>query len=816
MLDAIAMDVRQAVRRLLRSPGFAVPAVAILALTLGANTAILSLVNVVYLRTIPASEPNRLVAISVTNARSGQPVLLDHDAFDAFRASQRSFSAMSMYSGSPVFRIRSGEVALDVAVEGVTPDYFSMMGIPLRTGRAFGDREAAPAAVLSARLRNRLFASDEEAIGRSVFVDEKPVTVVGVAAPEFFGLQLDAGADVFAPLQFVRAAMGDRQPTLRAQYVIGRLAPGVRFEEATAEVLARWRLAPASPSAVAPGTSGDAVDSLRLAVEPLGHGFSGLRRQWGRSLLVIVALMATLLAIGLVNLLGLMTTRSIARGHEVAVCLALGVGRPRACWQLTCETVLLSLVGAVLAMPIAFWSTRALTDVLSVARPIPLQVSMTPDGVTIGALFLAAVALGTIVGVVPAWAAVRRPTADALRSQRTTVRGMGRTSHLVLVTQVTLSLVLLVGAGLLTGTLSALRANDMGISEKTIVWTRLWRNPGDREKLDAPYFTALFQRLAAIPGVTSAAFSVYFPAYLGYRGALPQQTFSTPNAPAAPSTSGLAEVISPDFFKTFGIPLLRGREFTWHDTAGAPPVAIVSQSLADRLFPGADALGQRLRMGSGAAWVEAEIVGVASAAPIGSVREPGVEVAFRPLLQDLSRAQAPMAHVQVTGDMRAVQAAYVRAVEAGGHHNVRATFTLDDWFDNALMQERIVAIVSGSAAVLAVLLASLGLYGLLSHAVASRIREMGVRAALGATPGELLRMVVGSGMKLVIVGIAFGAPCAVGVAQVLRGQLYEVTPTDPALLFFCTALIAAVGIASTLVPALRASSIDPVSALRQE
>jgi ABC-type antimicrobial peptide transport system permease subunit len=275
-------------------------------------------------------------------------------------------------------------------------------------------------------------------------------------------------------------------------------------------------------------------------------------------------------------------------------------------------------------------------------------------------------------------------------------------------------------------------------------------------------------------------------------------------------------LISPGFFNTFGIAHLRGRDFTWQDDGGARPVTIVSQSLAGSLFPGGDALGRRVRLTSGSTSTDLEIVGVVADAPIFSYREPDLAVAFRPMMQDLLRAQFPMAHVRVNGDVKAVRDAYVRAVESQGRHHVRALFTLDQWFDYALLQERMIAGVSMSAAALAILLACIGIYGLLAYAVTSRVREIGVRMSLGATRATVLRMIVREGLAVVVPGVLIGIPCALGAATLVRSQLYGVTATDPTTIIGAAILFIATGVTAALVPAWRAARIDPIDALRQE
>jgi predicted permease len=379
-------------------------------------------------------------------------------------------------------------------------------------------------------------------------------------------------------------------------------------------------------------------------------------------------------------------------------------------------------------------------------------------------------------------------------------------------------MVLLVGAALFAGMLSSLRANDTQFRGRDIVWTRLGRNPGDRGPLAAPYFRGLLDELSAIPGVRSAVLSLYFPAGLGSRGAIPTDTYTAVSGAAPPSAAGLTELVSPGFFDMFGIARLRGRDFTVNDHEGAPAVAIVSEAFARKLSPDGDPVGRRIHIASASAASEIEIVGVVADAPIFTMRDPHLAVVYRPIVQELTRGQFPMAHVHVIGsdDVPRVRDAYTRVVESLGRHNVVRVFTLEDWVDYALLQERLISGVSVSGALLALLLACLGIYGLLAYAVTVRMREIGVRMALGATRQEIVRMIAREGVLVVVAGVLIGISCALALATLIRAQLYGVTPIDPRSIVGSAALFIIVAIAAAALPAWRASRIDPLDAWRHE
>lgn len=818
MLDALWIDVRHATRRLRRSPGMSFAIVATLALVIGANTTVFSLVNAILLRPVVASDPDRLVGISTTDTRTNQAGYIYLDTFTAFRDQQRSFSVLSMYSVR-FLRVEGQATATDVNVECVLPDYLALMGTQLAVGRFLTDRDndpAAPAAIITDRLWQRMFGGDVQAVGETMKVDGKPVTLVGVTAPGFSGLQFDGGTDVFLPLSFLRTLGGDNKGPLRAANVIGRLAPGITLKEARAEVVARWPALHAATAGSLSPADPKAAQSQQVAMESLATGFSTLRREYGQSLVVLIGLSAILLAIACANVTGMMLARALARQHEVAVLLALGAGRPRVFQQSVLEGLLLALCSLAFALPLAWWSSQLLSAMLTVARATPLVRPLTPDGKVVAVAAVIAIIMGLAIGLIPAWRALNGRAGDAIRGGRTIARTLSRSGRLVLVTQVALSMVLLVGASLFVGMLSSLHANDAQFRARNVVWTRLARNPGDRATLSPPYFQGLFEQLSGIPGVHSAALSTYFPAYLGFRGSLPSDRFTSDGADDASPVTGLSEFVSPGFFDTVGIARLHGRDFTWRDDGSAPAVVIVNETLAEKLSPDGNTLGTRMRVTSGSTSTDLEIVAVVADAPIGSIREPHLAVAFRPMMQELTRAQFPMAHVRVSGDAKSVRDAYVRAVGSQSHHFVRALFTLDEWIDFALLQERLIAGVATSAAALAVLLACLGIYGLLAYTVTSRVREIGVRVSLGATRAAVLKMVVRQGVTVAVLGVLIGIPCALGAARLVRSQLYGVTPADPRTIIGSAVLFMVVAVAAALVPALRASKIDPMVALRQE
>ncbi len=789
-----------------------------MALVIAANTTIFSLLNATVLRRVHAPDPDSLIVISSTDTRTGAPGLLYADTLAAFGARQRSFASLALHSNA-FYRCEYDKQSFDVFVEGVTPEYFQILGAGLTAGRLLSRADESAAgeipAVIGHRLWQRVFGSDAGAIGRTFRINDVTATVVGVLEPGFEGFMIDGGTEIFLPHAVNRRLLLDRKGPERGRFVIARLAPGVSLTEARAEVLATWpAIAEAAPSLPPPEQA--AVAAQRLAIESGANGFSVMAREWGPSFLVVLGLTAILLGVAAVNMMGLMSSRILARRNEIAICLALGASHGRMLRRLVIDGLLLASLALALAVPLAWWMSEVLEGMLTISRVTPLLKPMTPDARVLAVSIAIALGMGIAVGLLPAIGAVRGSRLEGVRSGRGIAPSLGRSGRLVLVIQVALSMVLLVGAGLFAGMLVNLHRHDASFRGREVMWTRLTRVPGARTPLGSEYYRLLVDRLNAIPGATGAVLNFYFPAFLGFRGGFPVDRYTPVESPDATPLTGLTEIVTPGFFDFFGIARVTGRDFSWDDDGSRPGVAIVSQSLARGLFGDADAVGRRVRVQAGSSAADLEIVGVVADAPIGSIREPRRPVLFRPLLQDLPRAQTAMAHVSVRRNAGSIRAGYVTAVESQGQHYVRGLFTLEQWLDNALLQERLIAGVSTFAALMALLLACLGVYGALAYAVVSRVREIGLRMALGASRETVVRMVVREGLAVIVPGVLAGIPISVGAALLVRAQLYGVSPADPTTILAAALIFVVTGAIAAWLPARRASSIEPSEALRQE
>lgn len=788
-------------------------------LAVGVNLTAFSLLNAVVFRHLPVPAAGELVSISMTDRQANRPGYFYLEPFEAFQREQRSFASLSLYSSS-LLRIEIDGLASDVSGEGVMPAFFGIAGIDLSLGRALSDAddtgmEGVPGVVISSRLWRRMFHDDPGIVGRTMTIESHPVRIVGVAGDRHAGLSPDVATDVWLPISVARKITLDPTGPVRAPYVVGRLADGVPLSQARAEVLARWPVIQQSTPTAIPESARASAQAQSLAVEPLARGFSVARTQYGSSFLGLGGLAALLLCIAGVNLVGLSTVRALGARREAATKLALGAGGGRILREWLTDGVVLSIASLGVAIPLAWWACLEVAQALSYARALPSATSMTPDLPVLVIGSALTIVLGIAIGLVSALCVLRGQNEGPLRQERGISATWSRAVRLGLVAQVTLSMVLVVGAGLFAQTLFSIDANQAGLRGRSILFTRLTRNPGDRTVLDRAYFLRLTERLASLPGVRAVGLSNMFPGALGFRGTLPTETFSTSGGPGGREVPAVTDLASPGLFEVFGIGMRRGRDFAWHDDGQAPGVVILSESLAARLFPGEDAVGKVVWQVRGSSTVSAEVVGVVADAPFVGNRERQPAVAFRPVLQELARAQMPLVHLQANGDPAELRDLLQRVVDAEGHRFVRDVLTLDGWLDFALLQERLIVWAAAGAAILALLVAGIGVYASLAYSVTARLPEFAVRMALGASPAAVLRMVTSDGLRVVAAGIALGIPCALAAAMLVRSQLYGVSWADPVFVSSAAVLFLLLGIVASMIPAWRAAAVDPARTLRE-
>jgi predicted permease len=837
----LAQDLRYGARSLRRSGGFTVMVVFTLAVGIGANAAIFSLVNAVLLRQLPVKEPERLVVLSdglfsgITDdtTQGGRVNAYSSPLYQRLRDADGGFTGLAAQEANRTRsvvrweRSDSDEAALAATGRLVSANYFEVIGVTARRGRLFLPEDDAvganPVVVLSHGYWQRRFGGNPAVIGARITVNGGPYTVVGVTAPAFKGARVGEETDLWVPLALQPIFQRDRP--LRAErdvswlVVFGRLRAGVSL--ASAEARANVTLQ--QYAAERPRSTARARRAY-ISIEPGATGASLFRQTVREPLLALTAGVGLLLLIVCLNVSHLLLARAVNRQREMSIRAALGANRGRLARQLLTEGCLLAALGGATAALFTRWFIDGLAAVAPAGGALERLLRERASDLN-GAggdprvlWFTVALALGTavVLGVVPAWQGARTNVQEALRGGALAVTPAGGrrlVSRILLASQVAFSLVLLVGAGLLAGTLGRLRATDKGFDEEHVLLVDLVpRFTGlDKERVLSLY-DDIIRRVEALPGVRSASMALGTGRVVG--------AMTTRLEVTVPGTSreadAIAGTVTPGFVETMGITLVRGRTFTRADNGNAPPVAVITESLARRLFAGEEALGQRLRVdGSPEGRPDLRIVGIVKDARTTALKGEYLEMMFRPV------AQAPAyllgLQVRTAGDPMLVAARVRQAVaEADPNLPILNVRTVSSGVELLLENERLLATLSTVFGVVALFLVCIGLYGVISEWAAQRTREIGVRMALGATTGGVRWLVLRQAFAIVLAGAAVGLPAAFAVARLLKGLLYGLSPLDPRTHAAAALLLVAVAAVAAYLPARRASRVDPMIALRAE
>jgi predicted permease len=800
-MDTILQDLRFAARTLRRNIGFTTAAVLTLALGIGANAAIFSVVNAVLLRPLPYADADRLAMVWGWYDGFGKTTTSLPD-FRDLRERTKAFSQLAARHGT-VFNLTGQGEPEQLQADRVTANFFPMLGVRPMLGRAFlPDEERVggndDVVVLSYGLWQRRFGGEPGIVGRTLQLSGRPYTVVGVAPRDF---RFMSDVDLWAPLR------ADTAGHRRAEYltVLGRLAPGATVEGATADIAGIF----AQLATEYPETNG----SIRSRVIGMREDLVGDVRP---ALLVFSGAVALVLLIACANVANLLLARASAREREMAVRAAIGAGRGRIVRQLLTESLLIAALGAGLGLALAAVGLDALRAMNAELLPRFQEVHI--DAMAVGFALLLALGTGLLFGLAPALRLSANALGGALREGTRSAAGGAalRLRNALVLAEVALALVLLVGAGLLLRSFQQLNRVDLGFQPAQLLTYRVVLPTAkyDSAALLPPVYDEIAQRTRAIPGVRSAAVAGDLPmngsGYLSFAidGRVPPPDAMEDVQPFA---------VSPDYFATLGIPLRSGRLFTASDAPGAPPVALVNEEMVRRYFDGRDPIGRRVTFGdpadSSSVWWT--VVGV-----VGDVAQEGVTAKpyaqlYRPLAQSPRRGVFVVARTTVAP--MAVASGARAALEAVDPElPLTSLMTMEERIGENLLRPRVNTLLLAVFAGIALALAAIGIYGVISYAVAQRTREIGIRMALGATAGDVKRLVVRQGMTPALLGVALGAVGALAATRLMASLLYGVTATDPLTFVVVALFLGAIALLAAYVPARRATRVEPVTALREE
>jgi len=833
-MGTLWQDIRYSCRTLLKSRGFTAVAVLTLALGIGANTAIFSLINALLLKPLPAvKDPQQLVLVT----DNGWPSL-SYPLYEHLRDGSQSLSGLfaSSWVGKRKLRV-VGSGALNVEsvwTQAVSGSFFSVLGAQGALGRMMmpdDDRpgDPRPVAVISYDFWRRRFGQNPAVIGKTVTLEDVPLTIVGVAPRGFLGFVVGSRPDLWWPIQMVPRVQDWKSALTEAGsqwlQIAGRLKPGVAEAQARDEldvVFKRMRLEQAEKW----GWSGKKREdflSHRIEFRPAGTGFTWLRREFQRLLFILMAIVGMVLLVACTNLAGLLVARGAGRQRELSVRAATGADRLTLIRQLVTESLLLAAVGGLLGLLLAQWSVRLMANYIpNYGENVLLE--LTPDLKILAFTFLISLGTGLFFGLLPAWWTTRLDLVTTLKNEAGSVlgRASGRLwNKLLVISQIALTCLLLIGAGLFVRTLQTLKALDAGFSRKNLMVFGLELGRDYDGARRAQLHTEILRRLESLPGVNSASLASVLSMGDSASYFMPNLTADAAIARTGEGLHCRGMGVAPDYLKTMRISLLAGRDFGPEDlpTASTDEVkrtlrkVILSESVAESLFGRENSVGRHL-WESGRSEPTLEVIGVARDTRHRRLREQASTTLF--YYVDIEGSGATFyvrkeeSAVAMAGGIRRIVREVAPDVEVTGPR------MMEDVVNDQLRQERMLSQLAGFFSLCALALACLGLYGTLSYGVARRTREIGVRMALGAQKYDVLAVVIRQGMALTVLGCTLGVILAVALTRIVSSLLYGITPTDPLTFVLTVLLLGAVALVSCWLPARRAARIDPMVALRYE
>jgi putative ABC transport system permease protein len=823
--DEMFQDLRFGLRMMLKQPGFTAMAALTLALGIGANTAIFSLVDAVLLKTLPVRNPKELVFFAHSGRTGDRDDRLgsNYPLYEHLRDHNQSFAGMSSFWPMS-FKVRQESGVEIVPGQYATGSYFSTLGVSALLGRTISAADDADAmvAVISHRFWEGKFAKDPAVIGKQMVVNGNSLTIIGVTPPDFLGLLPGEPTEISIPLAAqpkVSAEFGDRREMREGLWgltILGRLKPGAQAEQARADLdalMRQWMTENKFPEQMV-------KDSFtRAELMPAGQGLDGLRFRFSKPLKALMGAVGLLLLIACANIASMLLARSAARQKEMAVRLAMGASRRRLIRQLLTEGVLLAALGGVAGVLFGWWGSDLLVAFIS-SGPVQVKLDVSPDLRALG--FTAAVSLlaGIAVSLAPALQSARIDLTPALKESVATV-GFGRrwqSGRALIALQVALSLVLVIGATMFAFSLRNIIGLGAGFQTENLLLVGFdpLGTGYDRNRLNVFYSEAL-ERVRSLPGVRAVSLSTNMP----LSGDDSTRPLSVPGyVPIIPEDLKVhVNWVSTAFFETMRIPLLKGREFMTSDGDGAAKVAVINETLARFYFGDNDPVGKVVWIGREPNGPPIQIVGVARDSKQKNLRQAPPRMIYLPFLQDRQPYMTLEARTAMNPDTL-IPAVRQALLEVNRDIPINEIKTGQAQLEGGLVAERLIATLSNFFGALALLLAAIGLYGTLSHFVARKTREIGVRMALGARARDVLRLVMREAAWPLLIGISAGLLTAMALQRVVTGQfsdlLFGVTATNPVVLSLSIAALLVTAALSAYLPARKATKVDPMVALRQE
>ncbi len=836
-MGTLFQDVRYGLRMLRRNPGFAIVAVLTLALGIGANTAIFSLINAVLLKSLAVQDPQQLVIVgdpAMANSTSiGTPRtdIYSYPLYRDLRDGNDVFSGMAASGQEHRVAVEtpgSGVVTEDATVNLVSGNYFSVLGVFPFRGRSLAPEDdraksSNPVAVVSYEFWIRKLAENPAVIGQTVRLNKNPYVIIGIAAPGFFGDTVDEKQDFWVPMSMQPQMMPGRPwlDDIHASWlrVMARLKPGVSRSQAEAnlDVLFQQWLQGPQGRPLDPGDQ-QALKQQKISVVPGGGGFSGLRPEFSRPLILLMAIVGLVLLIACVNVANLMLARANSRQREIAVRLAIGASPGHLIRQLLTESALLAFAGGLAGLLVAHWGTASLLK-LSLSARAAEGLRVSPDWRVLAFTACVCLVTGLLFGLAPALRSAKLAVAPTLKENTVAQAGSGRfpLGKILVASQVAVCLLVLFAAGLLVRSLKNLRDLDLGYSRDNILMARV--DPvaaGYKPAQTIDYEREMSARLAALPGVRNVTASENG-LFSGTESA--DQMKIEGYTPSRDKDRVVYwDQVGANYFHALGIPILAGREFGPQDTPTSLKVAIINESMAEFYFGHANPIGRKM-------WIDdqehkdqpMEIVGVARDVRDHTLRGPVQRRFYVPTGQALDAMYAVNFEIQTAGKPQDLTEPVRKAFAAlDANVPVSQIRTLDELVDSSISKDILVARLSAFFGLLALMLACVGLYGVMSYTVSRRTREIGVRMALGAQRTQVLGMVLNEGLKLVLIGIVVGIPIALLASRVFSSMLFGLSPADPLSMLTVIAVLGSIATLAGLIPARRATKVDPMVALRYE